>query len=282
MTSSSIRPQGEAPTSQSLVAESNSGPKRPHARLLFPTLIVLVAVLAMLLHGPIAQPPGYHHFADQRDWLGIHNAADVLSNLGFALVGLYGMHLAWRERANLALAQGRSGYALFFAALFLTALGSGWYHLAPDNARLMWDRLPIALACAGILAGVWRETLGCYRDITAALAGFAVFSVAWWRYTDLHGIGDLRPYLLLQLLPLVLIPLLQWQQRSPAVERQAFAIAISLYVLAKACELADHATFEMLSILSGHTLKHLFATLASAVIAWCLAQRLEKNDRHGL
>lgn len=252
------------------------------ARHLLPTLVVLVTALAMLLHGPILQLPDYHRFADQRVWLGIPNAADVLSNLGFAIVGVYGMCLVWRERGNTALAQGRSGYTLFFAALLLTAFGSSWYHLAPDNARLVWDRLPIALACAGLLAAVWRETQNIHRGITVALAGFAILSVAWWRYTDLHGMGDLRPYLLLQLMPLLLIPLWQWQHRSPTLERQAFAVAIGLYVLAKVSELTDQAIFETLTILSGHTLKHLLAILASAVVAWSLARRLgfaARNNR---
>ena len=249
------------------------------ARHLLPALVVLITALAMLLHGPILQPPDYHRFADQRVWLGIPNAADVLSNLGFAIVGVYGMCLVWRERDNTALAQGRSGYALFFAALPLTALGSSWYHLAPDNARLVWDRLPIALACAGLLAAVWRETRTTHRGITVALACFAMLSVAWWRYTDLQGMGDLRPYLLLQLMPLLLIPLWQWQHRSPALERQAFAVAIGLYILAKVSELADHAIFEMLAVLSGHTLKHLLATLASAVVAWSVAQRTVSHPR---
>jgi hypothetical protein len=243
---------------------------------ILPALIVLGAALAMLVYGPITQPDNYHDFADQRSWLGIPNAADVLSNLGFALIGLYGMHLVWQQRDNPALSQGRPGYALFFAALLLTAFGSGWYHLVPDNARLVWDRLPIALACAGLLAAVWRETLGGSRWIAIALIAMAICSVAWWRYTELQGLGDLRPYLLLQAMPLVLIPLLQWQHRSPSAERQAFAVAIGLYVLAKVSELNDHAAYEMLAIMSGHTLKHLLATLASGVVAWCLTCRLKE------
>jgi len=251
---------------------TSDGPRISATRAL-PVLIVFVVVLALLAHGPIAQLADYHAFADQRVWRGIPNAADVLSNLGFAVVGLFGMHVLWRRREWQTLGSARSGYGLFFVALLLTAFGSAWYHLVPDNARLVWDRLPIALACAGLLAAVWRETAPGSRWITPALAILAVFSVAWWRYTDLHGLGDLRPYLLIQFLPLILIPLLQWQHRAPPAERRAYAIAIALYVLAKLCELADHATFMSLALLSGHTLKHLLATLASAVVAFSFAQR---------
>jgi hypothetical protein len=242
---------------------------------LLPWLIVAAAVVALLLYGPIGQLADYHNFADRRNWLGIPNAADVLSNIPFLLIGLYGLHTLWGHRATREHDPSRSGYTLFFAAIALTAFGSSWYHLAPDNARLVWDRLPIALACAGLLSAVWSESLHSRGWFTVALACFAVISVAWWRYTDLHGVDDLRPYLLLQCLPLVLIPLLQWQQGKPHAERWAFAAAIGLFALAKLFELADHTTFDELDFVSGHTLKHLLAAAASAVIAWDLARRLK-------
>ncbi len=235
--------------------------------------VLLLAVAALLLHGPIAQLADYHHFADQRSGFGLAHAADVLSNLGFALVGCHGLALLWRARGAGAAGAGAAGYALFFGALLLTAAGSSWYHLAPDNARLVWDRLPIALACAGLLAAVWRETVGGGRWLVAAAALAAVASVAWWRYTDLAGAGDLRPYLLLQVAPLVLIPLLQWHSGRPRRERLAFGAAIGLYLLAKACEMADHSLLEALTLVSGHTLKHLLAAAAAAVVAWQLPRR---------
>ncbi|MET3133113.1 hypothetical protein AAKU55_003395 [Oxalobacteraceae bacterium GrIS 1.11] len=221
-----------------------------------PAGLLALGALAMLQHGPIVQPTDYHHFADQRGGFGIAHAADVWSNLVFVIVGLYGLR------------QARASHALFFAAILLTAFGSAWYHLAPDNARLVWDRLPIALACAALLAAVWRETAGASRKLPAALAGAAVASVAWWRYTDLNGAGDLRPYLLLQLAPIVLIPLLQWRHGRPRRERLAYGAALTLYLLAKLCEVADHGIFAALAVVSGHTLKHLLAGAAAGIIAW--------------
>src|SRR3982074_2319889 len=101
-----------------------------------PAGIVLLVAAAMFLHGPIQQFAHYHDFADRRAWLGIPNAGDVLSNVAFAVVGLWGF---W------ALRNKRHRYRLFLWAIVLTAFGSGFYHLAPDNDRLLWDRLPIAL-----------------------------------------------------------------------------------------------------------------------------------------
>ena len=61
----------------------------------------------------------------------------------------------------------------------------------------------------------------------------ASVSVTCWRFTDLRGAGDLRPYLLLQALSLVLIPLWQWIYDAARVDRLLFAAAIFLCVAAK-------------------------------------------------
>lgn len=248
-----------------------------------PMLLTLSLVLALLAHGPIAQWPNYHDFADQRDWHGLANFADVLSNAGFALVGLWALWRLRRARRHAELAAAWPAYMVFFAALTLTALGSGYYHLAPDNARLVWDRLPIALACAGLLAAV-RAEVKPGTDLRLWLGGLAVFavaSVAWWYVTELRGAGDLRPYLLIQGLPLLLIPLWQAIHGSPRADRIAFGAALLCYILAKLAELYDHALMESLAVISGHSLKHLLATAAAAILALRLVHRTGRAAPRG-
>ena len=242
-----------------------------------PAFFTLLCGLAMLVHGPIGQPANYHAFADHTDFLGIPYANDVLSNLGFALVGSWGILCLWPQRQHPALLAGRVGYGVFLIGLILTALGSAYYHLAPDNDRLLWDRLPIALACAGLLAGAWAETTRPQRRALAAtglLVVYAVVSVFWWYVTERNGRGDLRPYLLLQILPIVLIPLWQAIYHSPSADRRWFAAAFLLYILAKLAELNDHEILAMShTLFSGHTLKHLLATAAAAALVHRLIQR---------
>ncbi|HSC81192.1 MAG TPA: hypothetical protein VLC08_12615 [Chitinolyticbacter sp.] len=227
-------------------------------------LITLLAIAALAWNGPIPQWPDYHAFADRRSGYGIANVADVLSNLPFALVALYGALRLWPRRHTAALQAGWNGHALFLVALLLTAVGSSYYHLAPDDARLLWDRLPIALACAGLLAGVHAQA--CASRQLIELSTLAVLAVLWW-----HCTGDLRPYLALQLAPLVLIPLWQWY--APRRDRLVYAAAIALYVLAKLAELADHAILNASAVVSGHTLKHLLAAGAALVIVQGLIGR---------
>lgn len=243
-------------------------------RQYLPAAITLAAVLAALVHGPVAQLPNYHDFADRQVVFGIPHFADVASNLGFILVALWGALRLVPVREHPGLAHGWAGYRLFLLGLFLTGFGSAWYHLAPDDVRLVWDRLPIALACAGLLAGVWGDARA--RD-SSRLAGWlalaAAASVAWWYGTGRAGTGDLRPYLLLQGLPMVLIPLWQWIHGADRADRLAMAAALGLYAVAKGLELGDHQVAAALGAVSGHNLKHLVATLAAWVVVANLVRR---------
>jgi hypothetical protein len=240
-----------------------------------PLALLAVAAAAMAIHGPIAQPDRYHEFADTRAFLGVPNAGDVLSNAGFLLVGAWGLWALRESPRRRALGSASPGFIVFFTALALTALGSAWYHLAPDNARLVWDRLPIALACGGLIAGYYADTHRAPNALAlnVALAIAAAASVAWWSFTERSGIGDLRPYLLMQVAPLLLVPAWQALAQSPRSERIAFGLVIALYAAAKAAELGDRTIFEALGFMSGHTAKHLLAGLASVVLAMSIVAK---------
>lgn len=255
-----------------------TGLSRPWLRYT-PTIITIGLIVTLVLHGPIAQPAHYHDFADHSVAFGLPHAADVLSNLGFALVAIWGWLVLWPRRASDALRGGWPGYRLFLIGLLLTAFGSAFYHLAPDNTRLLWDRLPIALVCAGLLAGVRGDIKGGSGNgiEVIALALYGVGSVAWWAVTERSGAEDLRPYLLLQGLALILIPLWQTIHRRPRTDRIAFACAMALYVLARVAEVFDHEIAATLGFVSGHTLKHLIATAAVAAVVWGLTRRFARH-----
>jgi hypothetical protein len=247
-----------------------------------PLALLYVAFLMWLAHGPVHQFADYHNFADKRSWLGIPNAGDVLSNLAIAAPGLWGLWAFRSDAARAALGAAWPGYALFFTALALTSLGSGYYHLAPDNERLVWDRLPIALACAGLLAGARADTVARNQSawVTVALAFAAVASVHWWTFTEARGSDDLGPYLLFQLAPMLVVPVWQALARAPRYERLAFAAAIALYVIAKVAEFSDYRVLATVG-LSGHTFKHLFAGAAAFVLVAPLVRRVASWRRAG-
>ncbi len=245
-------------------------------RIYLPLLIIVLLVIVGAIYGPIAQPAEYHNFADKSTHWGIHHFLDVLSNLGFALVGLWGWLCLRPYRSHQEMVNAWSGYWLFFIGLCLTALGSGYYHLDPDNASLVWDRIPIALTCAGLLAGVtadvWKKNTFA---LSVVLAILAIVSVIWWYVSETRGAGDLRFYLLFQIAALILVPLWQWLYSRPSYERLYFGAAVLLYLLAKVSEVYDYQIASVLGEITGHTLKHVFATLAAAFIVISLIRRVK-------
>lgn len=241
-----------------------------------PTILTFTAIIGLLLWGPILQPAHYHELADGVTWLGLPNAANVLSNIGFALVGLWGLWRLALAPHDPAITAGWPGHILFLSGLVLVAAGSSFYHLAPDDHRILWDRLPIALASAGLLAGTRTETRGGDGVLWAAALGVAAIASVVWSAGPISG-GDLRPYLLLQGLALILLPLWQAIHGSPRRDRLAVAAAIGFYGLARLAEVYDHQLFVLFGSipgLSGHTLKHVFATAAVGALTWRLDARV--------
>ncbi len=242
--------------------------------LIWPQFFLCVVVVtiagALLWHGPIAQPADYHRFADTRAWLGIPHAADVLSNLPFLLAGWLGMKAALR----LPLPHpARTAWGMFFAAVMLTAAGSGFYHWAPDDFGLAIDRLPIAWACAWLTLALLAERVaaGFGHPVLMLTAWLVATASVWlWYAGQMFAIGDLRAYLFVQFLPVLLIPLVCALFRGGLLGATDWFGAIALYLIAKALELRDAQVLEALGVISGHTLKHLIAAAAAFWLAWRL------------
>ena len=169
---------------------------RSKAPLLLPTVAVVVATLSHLLP-PIPQPQAYHNFADHRSWLEIPNFGDVVSNLPFAIVGVWGLIVLFTPNAvKFSDPRERRLYVVMFAGLILTAFGSAYYHLAPDNARLVWDRIPIMIDFMALLSAVIAERV----SITAGL----------WMFPVLQAAGNFD---------FVATPQVMWGQPPSAVQR---------------------------------------------------------------
>src|SRR5579863_10657414 len=127
-------------------------------------LLTAIMIMACCFLPRIPQPASYHQFADRRSLLGIPNFGDVLSNLPFAVIGICGLVFLLRTRfRNNPQAfldeRERWPYLFVFAGLLLTALGSSYYHLAPDNARLLWDRLPMTVTFMAMVSAVIAERI---------------------------------------------------------------------------------------------------------------------------
>ena len=244
------------------------------------------AVAGWLAIGAIPQDPSYNVFVDHRAVLGIPNGPDVLSNLLFAVAGLLGLVMIARgagARGMFADRWDRWPYAALFLGTLLTAFGSAWYHLAPDNARLVWDRLPITLGFMGLLIAVVSERVSVRvaKALFVPLVLFGAGSVIYWYWTELYGMGDLRLYALVQFGSLIAIMVLLARYPNRARGTGYLWSGLVAYIAAKVFELADARIYALGNIVSGHTLKHLAAALAvGCVVAMLCSRSGPPNWRH--
>ncbi|MBI3778925.1 MAG: ceramidase domain-containing protein [Gammaproteobacteria bacterium] len=229
----------------------------------------MVATLAgVLLLPPITQDPEYHVFADRRGLLGIPNFLDVTTNLAFLAVGIAGIVLCASRWHGIG---ARWAWMACFTGVALVSLGSGYYHVAPDNDSLVWDRLPMSIGFMALSVAVLSEhvSLRLEKYLLVPAIALGIASVIYWHYTD-----DLRLYVLVQFLPLLLLPVVLLLFKSPYPHRGLLLPALAIYVVSKLAEHYDTAVFAATgNILSGHSLKHLLAAAALFVVYRMLRAR---------
>jgi len=232
----------------------------------------------------IPQPLSYHRFADHRAFLGIPNFGDVTSNLPFAVIGIWGLVFLFRSNPqetpeHFVDRREQWPYLFVFAGLLLTAFGSSYYHLAPDNARLVWDRLPMTITFMGMVAAVIAERISVRLGLwlLPILLCVGLGSVCQWYWSEVQGAGDLRFYAAVQAYSTLVI-LLAFLFPRRYTRTSDFAYVIGFYALAKVLELYDRPIFAALQFVSGHTLKHLAAAAAGFFILRMLDKRKPVPD----
>lgn len=240
----------------------------------------------MLVLPPLPQPLTYHQMADQRGWLGIPNALNVLSNLPLSLAGGAGLVWLAANGNRLRMMGGMAPTALsalgiFFLGALLTGVGSAYYHWAPDNARLVWDRLPMTLCFMAFLSLCLHGRLGepATRVVLPILVLLGPASVLYWQRSELLGVGDLRPYLFVQFSPMLLVPVVLWlfPARATAVDDGDVLVILGLYGLALICDrVLDGPLFALGGLVSGHSLKHLVAACAVFWLLGALRRRMKR------
>ena len=254
------------------------------ARLAVLLTVTAVAAAVVFWIDPIPQDPAYHQLADTRSWLGVPNFQNVASNLPFLIVGLTGLARLRRRAAAHPEETGgidvseKAAWIFLFLGITLTALGSSWYHLAPSNATLVWDRLPMTIGFMGFFAGVIGERISqrAYRLLLWPLLGVGVASVLYWYASETQGRGDLRLYALVQFFPLLLIPLIMALYRPRYTHGRLLFAALGWYLAAKGFEHWDRPIFDATrGIVGGHALKH----LAAAVACWVLVRMFSVRVR---
>jgi hypothetical protein len=215
--------------------------------------LALFGVIFVFSSSPAYDGTDVHFYADQRSFLGIPNFFNVISTVLFLILGLMGLWKLGHQRTTYL----RTIWMLFFIATIGIALGSGYYHLAPSDERLFWDRLSISTAFMALLAGVLTERISLDRakNVVPFLILAGMWSVFYWGKT-----GDLRLYLLMQYFPIVSLPLLCFC--FPKKHDKYIYGVVVFYLLAKVVEIYDVQIFNFThQMISGLALKQLLAAV---------------------
>jgi hypothetical protein len=249
-------------------------------RLALIGVLAVAALASLAVVPPFPQDTAYHSFADQRPLFGVPHCLNVLSNAPFVIFGLLG--IVWLLRPSVfqsntlfAAQWERWAFLMLFVFVTLTGFGSAYYHLQPSNATLYWDRLPLTVVFMTFFGLVLAERINPRLGpwLWPPLVAAGVFGVTYWHWTEMQGVGDIRVYALVQFFPLLVIPilLLAFPQRYYRTS-DLFAI-LCWYALAKVLEMADGVIYAANGVVSGHTLKHLAASLGALWVLLLITNR---------
>ncbi len=236
--------------------------KRLHIHIF---IVALVAtIIGLWMAGPIPQDPAYHDFADQRPFFGIPNWWNVVSNLPMLFLGAFGLWRSlsdWPHRTDLV---ARLIPLVLSLGILSASAGSAYYHWAPDNLTLVWDRLPMTLMFMPLFALLIYDFIGKKEGSLAfwLLVPLGIFSVFYWWQTEASGHGDLRCYAFVQFFPMAAAALLVLFTPKKIAYTRYLLLVLGWYVAAKLCEHFDDAVFDFLKFWSGHTVKHLLASVS--------------------
>lgn len=246
---------------------------------LFVFLSVVISFAAAILP-PVPQPLEYHQFADRRAFFSIPNFLNVASNLALFFSGMAGLVFLLRSpktlnRTTFIQLSERRPYVVLFLSVVMTCIGSAYYHWAPDNERLLWDRLPIAIGITALLAAtlVERVSLRIGLRLLPWLILLGAGSVLYWYWSEQQGAGNLNFYIVTQFYSLLLIIMLGLLLPSRYTHGAVMYRVIGLYGIAKIAESLDREIYTLSGVISGHTLKHLLGALAVYWIFMMLQRR---------
>jgi hypothetical protein len=240
-------------------------------------LVAMTSALAvgLLALGPMPIPSEEHHHAGDDTRFG--HAVNVFATLPLFAAAWLGWRTLPRTGWSMSVRRPWAGCFLFAMAM---SLASAAYHLAPDHAHFVVSNIVAAGAFMLLLAGFLAERVspafGTRRALVAVVAAVAAAGAftAWSLWRD--GTVDLRPLLLMQMLPALLIPAGALSLNGRFTQGRNWALMLGAYLLARACDFFDGTLLDLVGI-GGHAVMHLGFALTLGGLAHA-AYRASRKD----
>lgn len=226
-------------------------------------------ILLYIFKGPLAQDQAYHNFVDKHSFIGIPNFHNVMSNLPFVLVAILGFIDMKKYPGKYTFSWG-----VFFTGVLLVAPGSAYYHWNPNDATLVWDRIPMTIGFMGLVASIFVDVFKIKNEkaFTFGLLALGVYTVIHWAI-----FGDLRIYAWLQGTTILVMFYMGLAYKESHLSMPHLLGSVAFYVAAKMTESNDVPIFESLSY-SGHSIKHLLAAVAVMLLVLMKRKLVHENS----
>lgn len=206
--------------------------------------------------------------------IGISNFWNVISNFPFIFISYIAVKDLLKKGVMeypLALF---SCYLVFYISIGTVGIGSAYYHLQPTNETLFWDRLPMTVGFMAFMTIIIGEYISekAALKLLLPLILIGAASVIYWYLTEQAGHGDLRPYGLVQFLPMLIIPMILLMFPSRYTHTAYLWGMLGAYFIAKIFEEFDDNIFNIVGM-GGHAIKHVFAAIGPYLFFLAMKKR---------
>ncbi len=219
----------------------------------------------------------YEFACDGARW-GVPHAWNVLSNVPFLFVGLWGLVTMARGGA---LSDGRfRNWTGLWISTALLCFGSGVYHWVPEPWSLALDRACIGgiIAFIGAHAVTTCLQVPSTRELSLALLIVCELSVgAWylgidggWMYATLQAGGGVG---------VLLLYAVAWRKGRLRTSPAPVFLFSACYALAKIVEVGDQVVCDWTGVIGGHPFKHLLAALGLIFLGGMMKAEMEQHGQ---
>lgn len=250
----------------------------PQNRLHLCCATTLIGLILLVSTPRIPHSPTHHIFADMRNILGVPNTLNVLTMYPYLLIGVPGFVFCLSGSCfGISLKGEVCGWVLFYTGIATAAFGSAYYHLKPDDDRVIWDRLPLMISTVSLLSNLVIERVDERVGISCliSLLMLVFVSAAFERTFD-----DLRLFIIFHFIPCFAIPILVFSFPPKYTHSVYWFWATGFYFLSRFNSLADKKLYSIdRYIISGHSLEHLCLAMVPLILAVMLWLRSIKISR---
>ncbi|KAI4337141.1 hypothetical protein L6164_015590 [Bauhinia variegata] len=243
--------------------------------------VAFLCCMCFLLFTPrIPRSAKHHQYVDMRNLLGVPNTLNVITNFPFLVVGVLGFVFALEGGLFSTSSKAEAwAWILFYAGTAGMAFGSAYYHLKPDDNRVLWDTLPIMVAYSALLSSLLIERMG-QRTGLCCMFLLLLAALLFVAYERIYN--DIRFCMIFQLILPVAIPGVAFSYHSIYTHSSYWFWSTGIYLLAKFEAVADRKLYQLNNFtISGHSLEHLCLALIPVLLGVMLSCRNLKFPRLG-